>query len=218
MFRSLETILFDFDGVITDSVNVKTKAFANIYEPYGKEIVDKVIKHHLANGGVSRFKKFKVYHKDFLGIDLSNKQIQKMAAEFHDIVVQKVIDAPFIPGALEFIKKHYRDIPLYIISATPYDEINEIVNKKQLKKYFNGIYGSPTNKIEWVESIINKNHYKRNSVVFIGDALADYEAAEKNKIHFIARVDVKENNIFNNKNISGVINNLFELDKIIHFY
>ena len=63
--------LFDFDGVIAESVNVKTEAFSILYQPYGKDVVKKVVKHHLTNGGVSRFEKFKIYHKEFLNIELN---------------------------------------------------------------------------------------------------------------------------------------------------
>ena len=61
----IEGVIFDFDGTIVDSVNIKTNAFAKIYEPFGKNIVKKVIKHHNENGGLSRFEKFKHYHKKY---------------------------------------------------------------------------------------------------------------------------------------------------------
>ena len=54
----LKAILFDFDGVLVESVDIKTKAFAKLFENEGPEIVNKVVEYHLANGGVSRFKKF----------------------------------------------------------------------------------------------------------------------------------------------------------------
>mgnify|MGYP006077874289 FL=1 len=53
--NKIKAIIFDYDGVIAESVNVKTEAFAELYKPYGTDIVQKVIKHHEANGGVSRF-------------------------------------------------------------------------------------------------------------------------------------------------------------------
>ena len=39
----LKGIIFDFDGVIAESVQVKTDAFSSIYKPYGKDVVDKVV-------------------------------------------------------------------------------------------------------------------------------------------------------------------------------
>ena len=57
----LKGIVFDFDGVIAESVQVKTNAFAELYGPFGNDVVQKVISHHEANGGVSRYEKIKYY-------------------------------------------------------------------------------------------------------------------------------------------------------------
>ena len=62
----MKAIIFDFDGVILDSMGIKSEASAKIYEPYGDEIVKKVMEHHEANGEMSRYKKFEYYHKNFL--------------------------------------------------------------------------------------------------------------------------------------------------------
>ena len=62
----LKGIIFDFDGVIAESVQVKSDSFAALYKPYGLDIVKKVVEHHEANGGMSRFYKFRLYHESFL--------------------------------------------------------------------------------------------------------------------------------------------------------
>ena len=54
-----DNIIFDFDGVITDSVNIKKEAFAELYSKYGSRIQKKVVNHHLEHGGISRFDKIK---------------------------------------------------------------------------------------------------------------------------------------------------------------
>ena len=65
---NLRAIIFDFDGVILDSNDVKTEAFYEMYIQYGESIAKKVVNHHKKNGGISRFQKFKLYHKKFLNI------------------------------------------------------------------------------------------------------------------------------------------------------
>ena len=42
----IETILWDFDGVIAESVDVKGEAFREMYLKYGVDIADKVLDHH----------------------------------------------------------------------------------------------------------------------------------------------------------------------------
>ena len=44
-------IFWDFDGVIKDSVPVKTEAFRKIFLPFGANVAKKVVGHHLENGG-----------------------------------------------------------------------------------------------------------------------------------------------------------------------
>ena len=54
----IQAVVFDFDGVILESADCKTDAFVELYEPHGPDVVAKVRAHHLANLGISRFKKF----------------------------------------------------------------------------------------------------------------------------------------------------------------
>ena len=70
----VNAIIFDFDGVVLESLNVKTNAFKKLYEPYGSDISKRVVEHHLENGGVSRFDKIKFYHNIFLGEEIDEKK------------------------------------------------------------------------------------------------------------------------------------------------
>ncbi len=184
----IKVIIFDFDGVIVDSVNVKTEAFAEMYSPYGKNVVRKVIEHHLAHGGVSRYEKFKIYHKDFLCVELTEAEVHKMAREFSGLVLNKVIAAPYVKGAYEFLSENYTNYDLYISSGTPDDELVSILKARGLINFFIDVFGSPEDKDKHVQKIINRNNYKKSDIVFIGDAAADLEAAKKNSISFIARI------------------------------
>ena len=113
--------VFDFDGVISESVNIKTMAFAEMYKDYGDEVVKQVIAHHLSHGGVSRYEKFRIYHEEFLGIEVSEKGILELAKIFSDLVLNKVVKAPYVKGAYEFITKYYDKYEMFIASATPDD-------------------------------------------------------------------------------------------------
>lgn len=182
----IKAIVFDFDGTITDSVDIKTRAFAELYRPYGESVEKKVVEYHLAHGGVSRFDKFKFFHKEFLNIDLENNEVQELANNFSTLVIDKVVDAPYISGALEFISNNYQIYDMYISTATPTDEIREILDRKKLTHYFKEIKGSPTSKINHVKQIIENNNYLRNEIIFIGDSGSDRDAARENSILFVA--------------------------------
>jgi len=181
----IKAIIFDFDGVIAESVNVKTKAFAELYQPYGKDVVQKVVDHHLANGGVSRFEKFKIYHRDFLGKNISEKDINNLATKFSTMVLNNVVQSPYVPGAESFIKENFDKYMMFISSGTPELEIKEICERRLIKKYFIQIFGSPESKSVHIQKIVKNWDLKSQEVLFIGDAPSDYNAAKENGLHFI---------------------------------
>ena len=206
----IKNIICDYDGTIADSVNIKTEAFAELYRSYGEEVEKNVVKYHLAHGGVSRFDKFKYFHKEFLNLELSESEIRDLAKKFSKLVIDKVVNAPYITGAFEFITHNYNLFDMFISTATPIDEINEILKRKNLTKYFKDIKGSPESKIDHVQQIITQNNYLRNESVFIGDSDSDKEAAEKNGIYFI---QVNSGEQIMNKKYR--VNDLGDLDKLL---
>jgi len=185
----LQAIVFDFDGVICDSVALKVKAFVDLYEVFGQEIAHKVGEHHRNNGGISRYVKFRLYHKEFLGIDLTDQQVHELAQNYSDLVKKAVIDAPYIDGVDDFIKKNYQKYDFYISTGTPEPEIREIVEAKGLQNYFLGVYGSPDKKTSHLQHILSEKKYALDTVLFVGDAPTDRDAARSAGIQFVARID-----------------------------
>ena len=56
----IKAIVFDFDGVILESVDIKTKAFIKLYENYPPKIKEEVKRYHLKHLGISRYEK--IFH------------------------------------------------------------------------------------------------------------------------------------------------------------
>lgn len=186
LLKEKKLIIFDFDGVIADSVEVKTQAFSELYSQHGNNVVKKVIAHHRKNGGMSRFEKFIYYHRFFLGRELSSFKLNNLSNKFSKIVVQSVIEANEIPGALNFLKKCNEEKKICIVnSATPLKEIKHIVKKRGLDKYFSAIYGSPKDKTKNLKNALKKFGLSPNDAVFFGDALSDYNAARNMVIDFV---------------------------------
>ena len=100
-----EAFFFDFDGVLADSVEVKTRAFAKLFEPYGTEIEAKVVDHHRRNGGMTRVDKFRHYYKEFLQEPLNDEMLDSLCRKFSQLVVDEVVESPEIPGAEKFLQE-----------------------------------------------------------------------------------------------------------------
>lgn len=53
-----KTLVFDCDRVILNSNKVKTEAFYQSALAYGEQAAQALVEYHIANGGISRYKKF----------------------------------------------------------------------------------------------------------------------------------------------------------------
>jgi|TARA_Y100000310_G_C20562330_1_gene753674 phosphoglycolate phosphatase-like HAD superfamily hydrolase len=190
----LKGIIFDFDGVIAESVQVKIDAFAMLYNQYGPEIVKKVVEHHETNGGMSRFEKIKFYHESFLNKTIPEKEITDLANQFSDFVVEKIIAAPFVPGALEYIQKSYEQVKLFISTGTPTEEMQRILEKKNIAHYFTAVFGSPEKKTVHVNNIISKYKLSPDEMLFIGDSNSDMDAAFFHSVPFVLRLHTLNQN------------------------
>lgn len=187
-----KAIIFDFDGIISESLGVKTEAFAEMYRPYGPEIEQKVIDYHESHGGVSRYEKFKVYHGKFLNKPIDDKKVQELADQFSTLVLEKVVNADYVPGVYEFISEYSDQYDFFISTGTPEEEVNVVVDRKNLRPFFKEIFGSPEKKANHVKKIMEKYDYLTSEVVFIGDATTDRDAARANQIEFIGRFTTSE--------------------------
>ena len=181
----MKAIIFDFDGVILDSVNVKTLAFQELYSEYGLEVQRKVKNYHLLNGGISRFEKFKYFHKNFLGIDITESELNSLGDQFSNLVFDKVCSSKNIKGSLEFIEFASKNYLTFICTGTPQNEIESILEHIGIKKYFDKVYGSPKTKTTIVNNIILDYNLLNSELLFIGDAMTDYKAALDTNINFI---------------------------------
>lgn len=184
----IKGLIFDFDGVIAESNNVKTEAFVKLFRDYPRHIKESVRIFHLENGGMSRFDKFRYIYANFLKQPLPEKRFDELCTEFNRIVFDGVVNAPMVDGVEDFLRRNKNRYDMYVVSGTPQDEIRAIVQRRRLGDYFIGVYGSPSSKKDLIRSILQEKHYNPKEVVFLGDSINDYEGAKGAGIGFIAKI------------------------------
>lgn len=191
----IRQIILDFDGVILESVSVKNEAFRILFTPE-RDHVDEIVKFHISNGGMSRFDKFRYIYREILHRELDPATFRSLSEEFSRLVFQGVINSPFVPGAKDFLKKFHAHIPLYIVSATPVQELREIVRVRDISPYFQDVYGAPRKKTDCIQEILTKTGTFPHEALFVGDARNDFAAAQSAGISFIGRVAEGDRNVF----------------------
>ncbi|WP_445781238.1 HAD family hydrolase [Shewanella sp.] len=179
-------VFWDFDGVIKDSVAVKTLAYESLFLPYGANVVTAVREHHEENGGMSRFEKIPIYLQK-AGITATENVIEEFCYRFSDMVLERVIGSPWVPGALEYLTQAHANSNFILVTATPEDEIKIILERLGISSYFQNIFGAPVQKTAAIAGVIKKAGLKPGQALMIGDASADLVAAENNSIMFLLR-------------------------------
>ena len=194
----IKTIIFDFDGVILDSIPIKTEAFKKLFAQFDSQSIDKLIKYHIQNGGKSRYVKIKYFFEEILNTNINEEKINQYAEKYSQLTKEELSNSKYlIQDTLNFIKKNYEKYNLYVASGADENDLKYICNELGLSRYFSSINGSPQIKSDIVSNILQKNNYKKEETILIGDSLNDYDAANLNNIKFYG---------YNNKKLKLVPN------------
>ncbi len=183
---NFSVVFWDFDGVIKDSVDIKTQAYEQLFLSYGDKVSQWVRSHHEANGGISRFEKIPLYLRK-AGIRDDRVTVDNFCSKFSNLVVQKVIDSPWVPGVVDYLSRKDQSTIFVLVTATPTKEIEEIVDRIGISSCFQAVFGAPCDKADIIADVMKKYSLRSDDALMIGDAKADLVAADKNSISFLLR-------------------------------
>jgi phosphoglycolate phosphatase-like HAD superfamily hydrolase len=179
------TWVFDCDGVLLNSNLVKSEAFYKVALPYGEHAAAKLLDFHIQHGGISRFEKFRYLFSEILHETDYEVRLKSALESFATSCTDALTRCETSPGLMQFLEK-IRDgrRKTFIVSGGAQDELQLIFKKRSLDKYFDGIFGSPDNKVEILtREILNQNILL--PAIFLGDSRYDYEAANSCGLDFI---------------------------------
>lgn len=205
----LEAVVLDFDGVVLESVDVKTRAFVELFDRQEPELVAEI---HLDNPGLTRFEKFRMISERLFG-SYEEKAAPELNAVFSAIVRREMSSCPFVPGALDFLRSRARTHRLFVASAAPEDELREIVEERGLTPYFEQVNGSPRSKPEILGDLLEASGLDPRQALFIGDAPADQAAAAEVGVWFVGRSGVAGTPPLDDATAVAIVEDLAELDR-----
>jgi len=186
LLDSAVLIFWDFDGVVKDSLDIKRLAFENLFLPFGPEIASRVRIHHERNGGISRFEKIPLYLK-WAGQPTSPLQVNEFCDRFAKAVQQGVIDAPWVPGVRDYLLGNFTEQYFVLVTATPQEEIEQILDALGISHCFREVYGAPTKKAIAMAAVLDRQKCPPIRSLMIGDAETDRQAALLNSVPFLLR-------------------------------
>lgn len=185
----LAAVVFDCDGVLLDSNLIKVRAFKDAvlglgFHPLDADAFEVFVK---ANFGTSRFKMFEaLLAREDLRIypDVTVDSLVDAYAENLTTSYRKCAETEGMQKVLQSLKQ--RGIPLYVVSGSVENELRELFIARDLMRFFDGVFGSPTGKSVHLNKIINSLGIRDSQdIVFVGDAEADWKAAVQTDTSFI---------------------------------
>jgi beta-phosphoglucomutase-like phosphatase (HAD superfamily) len=183
--KSIDAFFFDFDGVIIESTEIKTDAFYEVYLPFGNEVASFSRDYHLHNQGINRHLKFEKVKEKF-NLDIDNDKLSEIYSE---CVFDKILSVPLVEGVISFLETLISmDRLCFLISATPHQELIDIVEKRLLSHYFNQVIGAPKSKVESGADLLSRFSLKAAKCLLIGDSKSDLESAIALNMPFLGRI------------------------------
>ena len=170
-----EAIIFDFDGVLIDSMEAFDKAFVQIFElssvPYnGLETLKEVFDEGMWDGLKAK------------GVKLSTGEVLEILLP----CLEKADLFPEIPPVIKSIGEKKSNINLAIISANSADFVRGKL--EQLSIYFNTILGvdSQGGKPEKIRGVVQRGGFDTKRVYYVGDTKGDMIDARTAGVHPVA--------------------------------
>lgn len=203
----IRAAVFDFDGIILESADIKTNAFRRLFD--GNE---QAVAYHLQHAGISRYQKFRHITTEILGQPYDEETERRLGAQFSQLVLDEVLVCPFVPGARELLARRSAVLSLFVASGTPEEELREIVSARGLDAMFSGVYGTPSTKAEIIRRVLAESGLDRGRVAMVGDANSDLIGAREAGVHFVGRVRPGDPDPFAGENVP-VVADMAELDR-----
>jgi len=186
MLNRVKAIVFDFDGVIVESNDIKTDAFEHTFSEF-PEHADAMMAFHSANIPTSRSEKFALLMKAMERQD-DNELRQHLHRRFSAFVVERIVAAPLVPGAIELLEFLNGRIPVDLASVTPEEELHSILAEMNLTRFFGVAYGCPPwSKAEALKDVAAKRAISVYEILLVGDSSGDQKAASSAGTQFLGR-------------------------------
>jgi HAD superfamily hydrolase (TIGR01549 family) len=183
--NTIKVCVFDFDGVIVESNDIKDSVFQKMFSAYPAHYAD-LMHYHREHVSESRVKKFD-YLLNITGRAGDKQLMEQLLSNFSNLTLNLMKSVTFVNGAKELLAS-LKHLPLYLASITPITDLEIILQDLGLRHFFKDVYGCPPwTKLDAIKEIIKRENVGVEHVLLIGDSAGDQRCAKKTGIHFIGR-------------------------------
>lgn len=183
----LQHVIFDFDGVLAETNQVRVEGFKTLFSSFPDELLDSFVAYVRANGGLSRYSKIRYFFEFLLQQPVSEEQVNLLAAKYSALVTERVITADAVRGSREFLSRWAGYLDFAIISGSDEQELQFVCSARGIARFFSHIFGSPSTKQDNFKRLFEVTGWQRHNCLYIGDSINDLNAANDSCVPFLAR-------------------------------
>ena len=182
---NIKLLIFDCDGIIFDSNNLKTEAYRQTIRSLkvSEAGVEKFANYHLSDVSVSRFVKFTHFFTDMYHVDGASVDtlVEKALATFSSQCLALYSQLNPVEEALSLAER----APVScVISGGAQTELAHVFKEHNIHLHFYKILGSPVTKEIHLQELFNETGIAPDETLFIGDGFTDFKTARKFGTHF----------------------------------
>jgi phosphoglycolate phosphatase-like HAD superfamily hydrolase len=178
-----DVAVFDFDGTLVQSAEMKRQVFSAIFPSHLTQAVEAVL---AADPDASRYIVIPRIFSEAqrLGKIPLEHSVERLIEIYSREAALAVDAAPAMPGAENVLRSFAKQMATYVFSVTPQGQLETLLASRGWQPYISGTFGYPHNKTATVASLVKRHLISPARLLVIGDGESDLVAADKNGCAF----------------------------------
>jgi phosphoglycolate phosphatase-like HAD superfamily hydrolase len=213
----MKVVVFDFDGVIIPSEEIKQNGYRWMFSEFGEDVPEEAIRAARAEFSNARGNRYDIIRSVLTRIgktDDLDEMVRLYAKRFGEIVQSRLENFRVEPKVLGMLEKLSKKHALYINSNTPDEPLRETLKSLGIEYLFKGVFGSSDgkSKAQRLRDVAAAESVTATEMVFVGDGEGDRDAAVEFGCEFLG-VGTESNGWKDGTSEFKVLTSISEMDE-----